>query len=367
MRVIVDQNELTQALQKAIRMINPQNTMAVLSGIELHAQADTLQVFSTDLTSALTLGVPARIEEPGRTVVSAHTFTDLIRRLPTATVELVEKHDGRLQVRYGKNRATLQTFGDELLPEFPDVDGVSLQLPAYTFQRLSKEVLFACSRDDTRGVLRGVGLTYGHGRLVFEGTDGSRFSHTWIAVPEFLAEPKTVVLPTKAILEAARLEDDRSARLTLGSKLARIDAERSVLAMRFLEGVYPDLSHAAPEQYVAVCRLSPSEFRTALERVQLITAKDNMSTIRLRQLTDQGIELSSSSLDVGSAVEMLECESHGEELDLLFNPQYLIDALKALSGDDVLFELSGAQSAARIRSSDSPNFFHAVLPMRQLV
>ena len=366
MHIIVSQDELTQALQQTSRIVNPQNTLPVLGGVELRADPEKLLVCSTDMTTALTAETPADIREPGRLVVASHTFTDLIRRVPTAQIELVE-HDGRLQVRYGKNRATLQTFGSELLPEFPDFNGTSITLPPYTFQRLSKELLFACSRDEARGVLRGVGLTYGHGRLVFEATDGSRFSQTWIAVPEFLDDPATVVLPAKAVNEAARLETGESVELILGPKMVRMQSRRATLSTRLLEGTYPDLSHAAPEQYIVECKVSVNDFRGGLERMQLITARDRMSTVRVHHVPGQGLELMSSSQEVGNAVEMVECESRGQELDLLFNPQYLIDALKAMSGETVLFELSGSQSAARLREVEGSTFFHAVLPMRQLV
>ncbi|MCL4521806.1 MAG: DNA polymerase III subunit beta [Firmicutes bacterium] len=367
MHVIIDQNQLSQGLQQASRIINPQNTLAVLNGIELAATTDgSFVLYSTDLTTGLTVHLNADVKEPGRLTIPSHTITELIRRIPTATVELVE-HDGRLQVRYGKNRATLQTFGGENLPDFPPFEGLTLSLPPYTFQKISKEILFACSRDESRGVLRGVGLTFGHGRLVLEGTDGSRFSQNWMPVPEFLQEPTTLVLPPKAINEAARLEMDNPLQITLAATMIRVQNAHVTLSTRLLEGVYPDLSHAAPEEYVAECLVALNDFRGALERVQTITTKDHMSSVRVHLIPDQGIELMSSSQEVGNAVELVECESSGEELDLLFNPQYLIDALKAMSDDNVYFELSGTQSAARIRNAGGSNFFHAVLPMRQLV
>lgn len=366
MHVLVDQNALTQALSQTSRIINPQNAMPILAGVELRTVPGKLIVYATDLISSLTLEVSADVREPGRLVVSSQTFSEWIRRVPTAMVELLA-NDGKLQVRYGRNRATLQIFADEYLPELENVEGASLSVPADTFQRLSRELLFSCSRDDTRGVLRGIGLTYGHGRMVFEATDGSRFSQTWIAVPEFLDDPTTIVLPAKTINEAARIATDAPIRLTLGRQRALIEAAGTTLLTRLLDGAYPDLSHAAPEEYVTSCLVSASDFRGGLERMNLLTARDHLNSVRVRHIPEQGLELSSSSQDVGDAIELIACESHGPEMDLLFNPQYLIEALKSLPGEDALFEISGPQSAARLRTPEGSNYFHAVLPMRQLV
>lgn len=367
MHAIVDQDPFSQALQQASRIVNPQNTLPVLGGVTLQAQSDgTLVVSSTDLTTGLSVRINADVQTPGKLTVPARTITDLIRRIPPVAIELTE-HDHRLQVRYRKNRATLQTFGGDTLPEFPPFDGPTLSLPADTFQRISREIVFACSHDETRGVLRGVGLTVDHGRLVLEGTDGSRFSHTVIPVPDGVQDPTTLVIPPKAINEAARLEIEAPLQLTLGTTMIRIQHAHATLSSRLLEGAYPDLSHAVPEEYVADCLIATNDFRGALERVQTITAKNHLSTVRIRHLPGEGLELSSSSQEVGNAIELVDCESHGAELDLLFNPQYLIEALKAMHDDFVIFELSGPQSSACLRNAEDANFFHIVLPMRHFV
>ena len=366
MRATVDQAQFAQALTQASRLVNPQNTLPVLAGVEIQTTSTGLLVYSTDLTTFLTIAVPAQVSEPGRLAVSAQTLSELVRRIPLAHLEMVEQ-GGRLQVRYGRNRATLQTYGDQTLPEFPEVEGIRLTLPAGEFGDLNRELLFATSHDEMRSVLRGVALTYGHGRLVFQATDGTRFSHRWLPVPDVLDDPVTIVVPAKAMTEGARLWPDTAVTMTLGSKLAQFEAQDMVLATRLLEGTYPDLSHAAPETYIVTCRVSTNDLRGGLERVHLITAKEHMASVKLHTLPGQGVELTASSQDVGSLSEVVDCVCEGQELEILFNPQYLIEGVRSFSDPDVIFELSGMQSAARIRGTDDSTYFHAVLPMRQLV
>ncbi len=366
MRATVDQAQLAQALTQANRLVNPQNTMPVLSGVEIQTTSTGLLIYSTDLTTFLTISVPAQVTEPGRSVVSAQTLSELVRRIPLAHIEIVEQ-GGRLQVRYGRNHATLQTYGDQTLPECPRVEGTRLSLPAGEFADLSRELLFATSHDEMRSVLRGVALTYGHGRLVFQATDGTRFSHRWLAVPDVLDEPATIIVPAKALTEGARLWPETDVTMTLGSKLAQFEAKDMVLATRLLEGTYPDLSHAAPETYIVTCQVSANDLRGGLERVHLITVKEHMASVKIHTLPGQGMELTASSQDVGSLSEMVDCLCEGQELEILFNPQYLIEGIRSFSDADVIFELSGMQSAARIRGTEESSYFHAVLPMRQLV
>jgi DNA polymerase-3 subunit beta len=79
------------------------------------------------------------------------------------------------------------------------------------------------------------------------------------------------------------------------------------------------------------------------------------------------LEISASAQEFGQALETVEFDSHGQELDLLFNPNYLLDALKSLEGEEAILEFSGVQSPLRIRDAENAQYSHIVLPLRQLV
>lgn len=366
MRAIVDQNDLSQALGHLNRIVSAQNALPELGGVEVYAHDGRLDLKTTDLTSSLRMSVPAQVTDGGRVVVASRMLTDLVNRLPTATVNL-EAEAGKLVLRYGRNRASLNTYQEDALPQFPEFDGPVLTLAAGMLAPLARQLNFAAARDETRGVLRGVLLKAGQGRLVFAASDGTRLSQTWVPVPDFLGEPMAAVWPVKAIAELSRLSAGQETTLRLGTKLASIQAGVSELITRLIDGEYPDYRGAIPEQFVASVRLATADLRGALERLNVIVARDNASAVRVNLLPGEGLELSASQADVGSATEVITGQSEGQDLTLLFNPHYLIDALRALEGDEVVWEFGGAQAPARMREVEESRFFHIVLPMRQLV
>jgi len=79
------------------------------------------------------------------------------------------------------------------------------------------------------------------------------------------------------------------------------------------------------------------------------------------------LEVSSQAADVGQAYELLEVDSHGDAVDLAFNPGLLLDAIKSVDSDDMILEFAGVQMPARVRAADGGHYYHIVLPLRQLV
>jgi DNA polymerase-3 subunit beta len=369
MRVVAQQDALAKALATVSRVIAPQNSSPILTGVELQATEGRLTLTATDLFTLLTVEVAVTVDEPGSVVVPAGLLVELVQKLPTATVEITQSPtDARLALRYGRSRATLNTFGEERLPDFPPFasEEPPVALTAGAMTRAARQLLFACAKDETRPVLRGVAMTLGAGRLVMASTDGSRLSQTWIAVPDALGDPKDYILPAKAVAEMARLNASAESELAVSSQMIQCSFGHGRLLTRLVDGQYPDYQRVIPQEYIVQGKVSMSDFRGALERSLLIAAKERSAAIRIHHRVGE-LTLSASAQEYGQNEETIECDSHGQELELLFNPQFLLEALRSFEGDEVTFEFSGVQSPMRLRDNAYPQYSHIILPLRQLV
>ncbi|OLZ08982.1 DNA polymerase III subunit beta [Sulfobacillus thermosulfidooxidans] len=369
MRFSAAQDQTASALQQVIRVIQPQNTMAILTGVQLQADRGVLRLSATDLSSHIVAEIPCDVSEPGYVVLPASTLSDLIHRLPTATFELsTEESSGRATIRYGRNKAVINGFGREMLPNFPamNTDKQTIELPAGTLATLSRQLLFACSKDDTRPILKGVYIKLANGRLVMVATDGSRLSHTWLPVPDYRGIEESVVISPKVLAEGARINANQAVTLTMGQGLIELSAPGMTFTSRLLDGQYPDYDRVIPTEYISQCRAATGDFRGAVERVSLIAAKERSTPLRIR-IESGSIELSTQAAEIGQAEEIIDCPTEGQNLDILFNPTYILEAIKSLDGEEVIIEFSGVQSPAKIRSADNSSYFHILLPLRQLV
>lgn len=370
MQFTVDQNQLAQALSMVIRLVQQQNTMAVLGGVQLTASDSGLDVQTTDLFSVMTVKVRAHVIEPGTIVLPASTFNDLIHRLPTATVDVqVDPHSGKAVLKYGRNRATIHGFGNDQLPEFPTFgEGVvSVTLPAGTLTSFARQIIFACSKEESRPILKGIHIELGSGKIVLVSTDGSRLSHAWAALPDYRGPEMRLVLPAKILAEASRLDSSgQPIVVTFRDGFVQFATQDTMLTSRVLDGDYPDYQRVIPQDYQVQIRVPTADLRGSVERAHLIASKDRSNAVKFNHQIGL-LQMTASAAEVGQAQEILECDSQGSEMEIMFNSTFIIDALKSFSGEEVMIEFSGVQSPARIRDAANSQYFHILLPLRQLV
>ncbi len=370
MHFTASQDQLARALSQVSRIIQSQNSMPILGGIQLMATDNTVQLQTTDLFSLLTAEIPAMVLEPGYVVIPGATFSELIHRLPTATVDIEsDTGTGKTVVKYGRSRTTIHGFGTERIPEFPGIEGNSQAaiVPAGVLSELARQILFSCSKDESRPILKGIHMELGAGKLVMVSTDGSRLSHAWVALPDYRGPEIKVILPAKVLLEGSKLAGGQQpVSMSFAPGFVRMATDDAILISRLLDGEYPEYQRVIPQTYPIHIRVPLLELKGSVERAHLIASKDRSNSVRFSHQVGT-LQISSSAAEVGQAEEQLDCDSQGQEMEVLFNSTFILDALKSLTGEDLIMELSGVQSAAKLLDADNPQYFHIVLPLRQLV
>lgn len=365
MKLIVDQEHFDRALASVARVIAPQVTMPILGGIQITARANAVTVTATDLFLTATATVPAEVTEPGTVVLPAALLTDLVHRIPTSQVAVTTDAAQKATIRYGSNYASLLSFGTEVLPEF-DAQGenpVTWTLSAETLGTVARQLLYACGKDDTRPLLRGVALNWADGRAEAATTDGNRLSLTQL--PLVATAKRAVIMPAKALAEAARLNADADVMVTLGQNFVRVATDAQTVTARLLDGTYPDVQRVIPRDYEAEAVVNLDVIRGAVERIYLLATLDRAGAIRV-QLHPDHVVLSATAAEFGQAEETVPCTTSGAALDLSFNPHYLLDALKSFAGETVCLAFAGAQAPLQLQDPDTPGYAHYLLPLRQL-
>ena len=74
--------------------------------------------------------------------------------------------------------------------------------------------------------------------------------------------------------------------------------------------------------------------------------------------------LNSTNLDVGEAMEEIDITYSGDDIDVGFNVNYLIDAISVINGDNILFEVGQGLKPSVIKSAESDNFLCIVMPLK---
>ena len=115
-----------------------------------------------------------------------------------------------------------------------------------------------------------------------------------------------------------------------------------------------------PDSHESRLTVSRQGLLEVVKRVGLL-ARDN-TPIRL-EFNALGVKLSSSSPDVGQAIETVEAQYEGSDLTVAFNPQYLIDGLNAAVGETVRLDVRDGLKPGVVHG-EGDGFTYLVMPVR---
>ena len=114
---------------------------------------------ATDLDLQINERVEANVTDPGATTVPAHTFFDIVRKLPEGSQVELAAAEGRLQVNAGRARFNLSTLPRDDFPVIAEGDlPTRFELPAASLRQIIDKTRFAISTEETRYYLNGIYL-----------------------------------------------------------------------------------------------------------------------------------------------------------------------------------------------------------------
>ncbi|HYF45595.1 MAG TPA: DNA polymerase III subunit beta, partial [Acidimicrobiales bacterium] len=225
-----------------------------------------------------------------------------------------------------------------------------------------RQVVLAASSEDSRPILTGVLLAAEEAGLRLVATDSYRLAVRDLPGTTVLAEGQSVLVPSRALGELARLlADAGEVTLRLGEREASFAVGDVTLTTRLIEGEFPNYRGLIPSSHPNRLTVGREALLDAVRRVRLL-ARDS-TPVRLVMKPD-GLELVAVTQDVGQAHEELDAKFEGAELTVAFNPEYLSQGAEVTPGDEVTLETVDALKPALLRSTESPDFLYLLMPVR---
>lgn len=361
MKFRCDRDALSEALQTVQRGVASRPGIPALTGVLLEAaEGGQLTLTTTDLEVSARLAIDVTVSEPGVALVPARLLGDTVKSLSDAPVEF-ETDQSQARIRCAAYEGALRLLPAEDFPGLQEPGGTKVTADAAAFAEAVSQVGRAASRDEARPVLTGVLLEISREGCMLVATDSYR-----LAVRELVAtadgEAKAIV-PERALAEAGRAaatDEKGSVEIALDASQVAFRAGGLTLTSRLIEGEFPNYRQLLPESHESRLTVSRQQLLDAVRRVGLL-ARD-ATPVRL-EFNALGVKLSSSSPDLGQAVETVEARYEGQDLTVAFNPQYLIDGLTAVGGESIYLDVRDGLKPGVVHG-EGDAFTYLVMPVR---
>ncbi len=366
MKLSISRDTFLTALQVVGRAVSSRSTLPSLSGVKLTAISNELTLAATDTELGLTMNVAeVAIETEGTLLLPGRLLGDVVRSLPSGEVALALRSEQRdVELTAGGARFHLRTLPAEDFPRFPESTGEVAKLPAGPLAETIDRVARAASRDEVRPILTGVLVQAEGTTLTMVATDSYRLSVKHTELEQALPHPIEANVPARALRELARIvaqEGPDDVSISLARNQAVFQAGSVVLLSRLIEGQFPSWRQLVPESFEHEVRLPREELLEVARRISQLAQRN----APLRFAFAEGeLTIAAETPEVGDASEAVPAPYSGEPLEIAFNPQFLIEGLESVDGDELAIKLSSPLRPGLLQPVGREDFSYLVMPIR---
>ncbi|MGI9202600.1 MAG: DNA polymerase III subunit beta [Woeseiaceae bacterium] len=364
MKLTAGRESLLKPLQAVIGVVERRQTMPILANVLLVAKGGEVSVTATDLEVELVAVADVTVDSPGEVTVPGRKLLDICRALPDDAEIAISQSGEKLNIKSGRSKFSLTTLPAAEFPTVDDINaGHTVSVSQEVLARLLEKTHFSMAQQDVRYYLNGLLLETGKNVLRAVATDGHRLALCEVDLDDKKAPEQQVIVPRKGVLELQRLmSGNGDLQIELGSNHVRIQLEGIRFTSKLIDGRFPEYERVIPQDTSNALSADRSLFRSALQRTAILS-NEKYRGIRLI-IREGGMVLQAHNPEQEEAEEELEAEYSGDEIEIGFNVNYLLDALSAIESDEVSLALVDGNSSCLLREPGKDDCKYVVMPMR---
>ncbi len=367
MKFICEKEKILKGINSVINGVSTKTTMPILEGILIQTNNHEIKLTSYDLEIGIEYILDADIKEQGNTVVNAIMFSEIIRKLPNAEIQIRMNENNLLEIECEGSLYKLATMNPEEFPELPRINiDNSVKLEQTTLKNMIRKTIFAVSTEENRPIFTGSLFEVMNHKLNVVAVDGYRLAVKSKEIEE--ANDFSCVIPGKTLNEVNKIISDSFDMITVGiaKNQALFEMENCKIVTRLLDGEFLKYSSAIPQNWETRIKVNKSNLQNCFERILLISAssieKEKKYPVKIN--IELGKVTISCSNQTGDAKEEIDVETEGKDLEVGFNPRFFLDALKAIDDEEVFVEFGTNRSPCIIKPIEDGDYVYMILPIK---
>ncbi len=362
MKFSISKTDLLDALTIVSKGRSSRSTLPILSGIYIGASGEKLVFHATDLEINVKHEIPALIEEPGEVVVPGKLFFDIVKSLPDAAIQCTLNSDN-FEISCMNSQFSMSVMNPKDFPSFPDLNCENkIELSSSSIVNMVKKVSKAISRDESHVILTGIYMNIEDENLTLAATDSYRLATSEINIENHEGNFELVV-PGTIFDDVCKLcGKNETIEIGYNDNQIRFSFGNSTLITRKIEGTYPNYKQIIPTEKSVTAIINTKTIIEAVKRISIMAQEYMQIKLHIIPETQQMI-ISSKVADIGGAEEVLDIKVEGEEIEIGFNYQYLMDGLVSIDSEEVIFEANKPLKPGILKNIGSGKFLYLSMPV----
>jgi DNA polymerase-3 subunit beta len=328
-------------------IVEKRNTMPILANILMNVRESDIELTGTDLEVGMRTYLGADIGRGGAITVNGKKIYEIVKSLPEGQTVEVELKDETIEIRAGASEFKVMCLAKEDYPQVPDATfEKAITLALQDLKDMIDRVFYAITQEQ-RYYLNGALLSLKNRQIELVSTDGHRLSYTKKAQEGLKLDKELSVIVAKKTLSEIRKFEGETVAFDLDENNLFFRVGARTLISRVIESKFPNYQAVIPKDNPGRLGIGREELAGAIRRVSLLSAERSKGikfTIEKNRL-----RLFSSNPEIGEARDRLAVEYKGQDVEIGFNAQYLLDFLGAVGSEKVVFEIKDENSAVLLK------------------
>lgn len=368
MKFTVACNDLQKILTRIIGVVPSKSTLPILENILFDLKKNTLKLSATDLEVSMSALVDVKGSEDGSITVPAKRLMETIRALSDVNIIFsADLSSNKVKMITETGEYTLMGESSEEFPAIPQFKGENqIVVEGNQLRRIIGRTNFSVSTDELRPAMTGVLFQVNENGFCAVATDGHRLVRFRYSGLKQAKLKKDIIIPSKALNLVARTSEESESTITVNTSHVQFTFGAIVLTSRLIEENYPNYESVIPLDHDKTLTVNRELLLGSVRRVALYSST---TTHQVRFSLKKGeMKIAAEDVDFGGeAREKVHCRYDGEELEIGFNSNYIIDILSHIDVEDVTFRLSTPVRAATVSPTtqkEKEDILMLVMPVR---
>ena len=370
----INKDHFSNGLQQVLNVVGTRSAMPILGNVLIEAGTDHISLTTTNLDIGIRCRITADVSTEGSITLPVRKLATIVKELPQQEVFFELSSNNQAKITSGGSIFKVMGIGTDEFPPLPSFENQHVfKLEQNDLANMLKSVSFAQSSDENRYILNGVYFNFSDENLTLVATDGRRLALTSYELESDSSDTGNLILPAKTVSEIERLVGKgESVKIAFNDRqvafeIAIEDEEGNsglidhiYLVSKIVEGNFPNYRQVIPKETEHRIKVERELFLECVHRAALVTSEKSNS-IKLK-ISKNLMEIMGSSAEYGESHESMGIAYDGPDVQIAFNPTFLMEPLRALNHDEIFFEFKDELSPGLVKTLNQ--FLCVIMPLR---
>ena len=370
----INKDHFSNGLQQVLNVVGTRSAMPILGNVLIEASADHISLTTTNLDIGIRCRITAVVTTEGSITLPVRKLATIVKELPQQEVFFELASNNQAKITSGGSIFKVMGIGTDEFPPLPSFENQHVfKLEQNDLANMLKSVSFAQSSDENRYILNGVYFNFSDENLTLVATDGRRLALTSYELEADSSDTGSLILPAKTVSEIERLVGKgESVKIAFNDRQVAFEIEiededgnsglidHIYLVSKIVEGNFPNYRQVIPKETEYRIKIERELFLECVHRAALVTSEKSNS-IKLK-ISNNLMEIMGSSAEYGESHESMGIAYDGPDVQIAFNPTFLMEPLRALSHDEIFFEFKDELSPGLVKTLNQ--FLCVIMPLR---